>query len=166
MTLKSKSTLNGTLRIKAYGNHTKRTLIILRYKYLRTLIGLHSRHLNNYSDVMEYGSLMRASQYHKHCTTLLMRTTVRNGQMQKSSYILTTKDPLIRMLSTVVLNYAHLPLGHLNHLLHLHPSKLLRLHKLRLHKLRPRKLRPHKPRPRKLRPRKLRPHRPRPRKLR
>ena len=67
------------------------------------------------------------------------------------------------MLSTVVLNYAYLPppLGHLNHLLYLHPSKLLRLYKLRLRKLRlrklrPRKLRPRKPRPRKLRPRKLR----------
>ena len=78
------------------------------------------------------------------------------------------KDPSIHILSTVVSNYAHLPppLGHLNHLLHLHPSKLLRLHKLRLRKLRPRKLRPHKPRLRKLRPRKPRPRKLRPRKLR
>ena len=98
--------------------------------------------------------------------------------MQKFSYILTAKDPLIRMLSTVVSNYAYLPppLGHLNHLLHLHPSKLPHLQKLRLYKLRPRNLRPRKLRLRKLRlqklclrklrPRKLRLRKPRPRKLR
>src|SRR3984957_1829535 len=155
---KSTSTLNGTLRTKAYGNYIKRTLIILRYKHLRMLIGLQLRDLNNCSNVMEYGSLTkRASQYHKHCTTSLMRTTVRNGQIQKLSYISTTKDPLICMLSTIVSNYAYLPppLGHLNHLLHLHPSKLLHLYKLR-----PRKLHPHKLRPRNLRLRKLRPHKP------
>src|ERR1700723_193813 len=175
LSLKSTSTLNRTLRTKAYGNYIKRTLIILRYKHLRMLIGLQLRDLNNCSNIMEYGSLTkRASQYHKHCTTSLTRTTIRNGQMQKSSYISTTKDPSIRMLSTVVSNYAHLPppLGHLNHLLHLHPSKLLhlqkllRLHKLRLRKPRLRKLRPHKPRPRKLRPRKPRLHKLHPRKLR
>jgi hypothetical protein len=32
--------LSGTLRIKAYRIYTKRTLRILRYRHLRTLIGL------------------------------------------------------------------------------------------------------------------------------
>jgi len=59
LTLKLISILNAILRIKAYGNYTKRTLIILRYKYLRTLIGLYLKDLNNYSNVMEYGSLIR-----------------------------------------------------------------------------------------------------------
>src|ERR1700734_1187305 len=100
-TLKSMSILATTLRIKAYGIHTKRTLIILRYKHLRTLIGPQLKDSNNYSDVMEYGSLIRrASQYHKHCMTSLTRTTVRNGQMQKLSYTSTTKDPSIRTPST------------------------------------------------------------------
>ena len=53
------SILNAILRIKAYGNHTKRTLIILRYRHLKTLIGLQLKDLNNCSDVMEYGSLIR-----------------------------------------------------------------------------------------------------------
>src|SRR6202021_2270896 len=139
LSLKSTSTLNGTLRTKAYGNYIKRTLIILRYKHLRMLIGLQLRDLNNCSNVIEYRSLTkRVSQYHKHYTTSLTRTTVWNGQMQKLSYISTIKDPSIYMLSTIILNYAHLPppLGHLNHLLHLHPSKLLHLHKLCLRKLR------------------------------
>src|SRR6202021_1587542 len=105
LSLKSTSTLNGTLRTKAYGNYIKRTLIILRYKHLRMLIGLQLRDLNNCSNVMEYGSLIRrASQYHKHCMTSLTRTTVRNGQMQKLSYTSTTKDPSIRTPSTTVLN--------------------------------------------------------------
>ena len=55
------SILNGTLKIKAYGNYTKRTLIILGYKYLRILIGLYLKYLNNYSNVMEYGFLIKAS---------------------------------------------------------------------------------------------------------
>ena len=100
------SILNGTLKTKAYGNHIKRTLIILRYKHLRTLIGLYLRYLNNYSNIIEYRSLTkRASQYHKYYMMSLMRMTVRNSQIQKLSYILTTKDPLIRMLLTIVLNY-------------------------------------------------------------
>src|SRR6266550_2801080 len=105
LTLKSMSTLSATSRTKAYGNHTKRTLITSRYRHSRTLTGPQLRNSNNYSDVMEYGSLIRrASQYHKHCTTSLTRTTLRNGQMQKLSYTLTMKDPLIHMLSTAVLN--------------------------------------------------------------
>jgi len=77
LTLKLISILSVTLRIKAYGNYTKRTLIILKYRYLRTLIGLQLRDLNNYSDVMEYRSLIRrASQYHKHYTMSLTRTTL------------------------------------------------------------------------------------------
>src|SRR6266702_3424068 len=104
LTSKSMSIQSTTLRIKAYGTHTKRTLTILRYKHLRTLIGLQSKDSNNYSDAMEYGSsTRRASQYHKHCTTSLTRTTVQNGQMKKSSYSSTTKDPLIRTPSTTVL---------------------------------------------------------------
>src|SRR6266704_5896098 len=97
LTSKSMSILSTTLRIKAYGTNTKRTLTILRYKHLRTLIGLQSKDLNNCSDIMEYGSLIkRASQYHRHYTTSLTRTTVQNGQIKKSNYSLTTKDPLIR----------------------------------------------------------------------
>jgi len=53
------SILSATLRIKAYRNHTKRTLRILRYKHLKTLIGLQLKNLNNYSNVIEYGSLIR-----------------------------------------------------------------------------------------------------------
>src|ERR1700722_7773160 len=97
-----------TLRIKAYGIYTKRTLTILRYKHLRTLIGPQLKGLNNCSNVMEYGSLIkRASQYHKHCTTSLTRTTVRNGQMKKLNYSSTTKDPSIRMPLTTVSNHVH-----------------------------------------------------------
>src|SRR6266702_5695230 len=108
LTLKSMSILSITLRIKAYGTHTKRTLTILRYRHLRTLIGLQSKDLNNCSDVMEYGSLIkRASQYHRHCTMSLTRTTVQNGQMKKLSYSSTTKDPLIHTPSTTVLNHVH-----------------------------------------------------------
>src|SRR6267142_4226100 len=102
LTSKSMSIPSATLRIKAYGNYTKRTLTILRYRHLRTLTGPQLRNLSNCSDVMEYGSLIRrASQYHKHCTTSPTRTTLRNGQMQKSSYTSTMKDPLIRTLLTV-----------------------------------------------------------------
>src|SRR6266568_8363380 len=107
-TLKSMSIPNGTSRTKAYGNHTKRTLIISKYRHLRTLTGLQLRDLNNYSDAMEYGSsTRRASQYHKHYTTSPTRTTLRNGQMQKLSFSSTTKDPSIRMLSTIASNHAH-----------------------------------------------------------
>ena len=53
------SILSATLRIKAYGNYTKRTLTILRYRHLRTLIGPQLRNLNNYSNVIEYGSLIK-----------------------------------------------------------------------------------------------------------
>jgi hypothetical protein len=53
------SILSATLRIKVYGNYTKKTLIILRYRYLRTLTGLQLRNLNNYFDIIEYGSLIR-----------------------------------------------------------------------------------------------------------
>src|ERR1700722_9193146 len=107
-TLKLISILAITLRTKPYRNYTKKTLIILRYKHSRKLIGLHLRDLSDYSDVMEYGSLIRrASQYHKHCMTSLTRTTVRNGQMQKLSYTSTTKDPSIRTPSTTVLNHVH-----------------------------------------------------------
>ena len=82
------SILNGTLKIKAYGNYTKRTLITLRYRYLKMLIGLYLRDLNNYSNILGYGSLTKkASQYHKYCTTSLMRITVRNSQIQKFNYI-------------------------------------------------------------------------------
>ena len=102
------SILNGTLKIKAYGNYIKRTLTILRYKYLKTPTGLHLRDLNNYFNAMGYGSLTRkASQYHKYCTTSLMRTTVRNGQMKKFSYSSKAKDPSIRTPSTTVLNHVH-----------------------------------------------------------
>src|SRR5882762_6434846 len=108
LTLKLISILNIILRIKAYRNYTKRTLIILRYRHLKTLIGLQLKDLNNYSDVIEYGSLIRrASQYHKHCTTSPIRTTLWNGQIQKLSYSSTTKDPSIHMLSTVASNHAH-----------------------------------------------------------
>ena len=77
LTLKSISILNIILRIKAYRNYTKRTLIILRYKYLRTLIGLYLKDLNNCSDIIEYGSLIRrANQYYKYYTTSLIRMTL------------------------------------------------------------------------------------------
>ena len=59
LTLKLISILSTTLRIKAYGNYTKRTLTILRYKYLRTLIGPQLRDLSNYSNIIEYRSLIR-----------------------------------------------------------------------------------------------------------
>ena len=59
LTLKLISILSIILRIKAYGNYTKKTLIILRYRHLRTLIGLYLRDLNNYSNVIEYGFLIR-----------------------------------------------------------------------------------------------------------
>ena len=59
LSLKLISILTITLKIKAYGNYTKRTLIILRYKYLKMLIGLHLEDLNNYSNVIEYRSLTR-----------------------------------------------------------------------------------------------------------
>ena len=74
--LKLINTLNRTSRIKVYRNYTKRTLIILKYKYLKTLIGLHLKYLNNYFNVIEYGSLIRVSQYYKYYTMLLIRMTV------------------------------------------------------------------------------------------
>jgi hypothetical protein len=52
------SILTITLKTKAYRNYTKRTLIILRYKYLKMLIGLYSEDLNNYSDAIEYGFII------------------------------------------------------------------------------------------------------------
>ena len=59
LTLKLISILSITLRTKAYGNYTKRTLIILKYRHLRILIGLQLKDLNNYSDVIKYRSLIR-----------------------------------------------------------------------------------------------------------
>ena len=53
------SILNKTLKIKVYGNYTKRTLIILKYRHLKTLIGLYLRDLNNYSNIIGYGSLTK-----------------------------------------------------------------------------------------------------------
>jgi len=53
------SILSVTLRIKAYGNYTKRTLTISRYRHLRTLIGPQLRNSNNYSNIMEYRSLIK-----------------------------------------------------------------------------------------------------------
>ena len=77
LTLKLISILNAILRIKAYRNYTKRTLIILRYRYLKTLIGLPLKDLNNCSNVIEYGSLIRrVSQYYKYYTTSPTRTTL------------------------------------------------------------------------------------------
>ena len=52
--LKLISILSTTLKIKAYRNYTKRTLITSRYKYLKTLIGLYLRDLSNYSNIIEY----------------------------------------------------------------------------------------------------------------
>src|SRR6266566_7045060 len=98
LTLKPISILNITLRTKAYRNHTKRTSIISKYRYLRTLIGLQLRDLNNYFNIIEYGSLIRrASQYYKYYIISLIRITLRNGQMQKLSYLLIIKDFLIYM---------------------------------------------------------------------
>jgi len=80
LTLKLISILSATLRIKAYGNYTKRTLRISRYRHLKTLIGLQLKNSNNYSNVMEYGSLTRrASQYYKHYIISLTRTTLWNS---------------------------------------------------------------------------------------
>ena len=59
LTLKLISILNRTLKTKAYRNYIKRTLIILKYKYLKILIGLYLRDLNNYSNIIEYGFLIR-----------------------------------------------------------------------------------------------------------
>ena len=71
------SILSVTLRTKAYRNYTKRTLITLKYRHLRTLTGPLLRNSNNYSDIIEYGSLIkRASQYYKYYTTSLIRTTL------------------------------------------------------------------------------------------
>ena len=108
LTLKLISILSTTLKIKAYRTYTKRTLIILRYKYLRTLIGLQLKDLNNCSNIIEYRSLIkRASQYHRYYTTSLTRTTVQNGQIKKLNYLLTTKDPLIYIPSTTILNHVY-----------------------------------------------------------
>ena len=102
------STLNTTLKTKAYRNYIKRTLIILKYRHLKTLIGLYLQDLNNYSDATEYRSLIRKiSQYHKHCIMLPIKITLQNGQMQKLSYILIIKDASIYMLLTTVLNYVY-----------------------------------------------------------
>ena len=77
LTSKSISILNGTSKIKTYGNYTKRILIILKYRYLKTLIGLHLRDLNNYFNIIGYGSLIKkTSQYYKYCTILLIRITI------------------------------------------------------------------------------------------
>ena len=77
LTLKLISILSATLRIKAYGNYTKRTLRISRYRYLKTLTGLQLKNLNNYSNIIEYGSLTRrASQYYKHYIISLTRITL------------------------------------------------------------------------------------------
>ena len=74
------NTLNRTLKIKAYGNYTKRTLIILKYRYLKMLISLYLRDLSNYSNIMEYGSLIkRVSQFYKYYTILLMKITIQNS---------------------------------------------------------------------------------------
>src|SRR6266576_2811850 len=98
LTLKLISILNTTLRTKAYGNYTKRTLIILKHRHSRTPTGLQLRDLNNYSNIIEYRSLTRrASQYHKHYIISLTRTTLQNGQMQKLSYSLIIKDLLIHV---------------------------------------------------------------------
>ena len=62
------------------------------------LIGLYLKDLNNYSNIIEYGSLTltrRANQYYKYYTISLMRTTVQNSQIKKLSYLSTIKDPLI-----------------------------------------------------------------------
>ena len=100
--------LNGTLKIKAYGNYIKRTLIILRYRYLKTPTGLYLRDSNNYSNIIRYGFLIRkANQYYKYCTMSPIRMTLRNGQIKKLSYILTIKDSLICILLTVALNHVH-----------------------------------------------------------
>ena len=80
LTLKLISILSTTLKIKAYRNYIKRILITLKYKYLKTLTGPQLKNLNNYFNVMEYGSLIkRVSQYYKHCIILLMRITVWNN---------------------------------------------------------------------------------------
>ena len=102
------SILNGTLKTKAYKNYIKRTLIILKYRYLKIPTGLYLKNLNNYSNVTEYGSLIRrASQYYKYYTMSLTKTTIRNSQIQKFNYILIMKEPLIYILSTIVLNYIY-----------------------------------------------------------
>ena len=65
--LKLMSILSITLKIKAYRNYIKKTLLILKYRYLKTLIGLELRDLNNYSNVIKYRFLIkRASQYYKY----------------------------------------------------------------------------------------------------
>ena len=74
------SILNRTLKIKAYKNYIKRTLIILRYRHLKTPIGLYLRDLNNYSNVIGYRFLIRkANQYYKYYTTSPIRTTLWNS---------------------------------------------------------------------------------------
>ena len=71
------SILNGTLKTKAYRNYIKRILIILRYRYLKTLIGLYLRDLNNYSNIMGYGFLIKkVNQYYKYCMMSPMKITL------------------------------------------------------------------------------------------
>ena len=102
------SILSTTLRTKTYGKHTKRTLITLQCRHLRTPTGLKLGDLNNYFNTIEYGSLIRrVSYYYKYYIMLLMRMTLQNGQMQKLSYLLIIKDLLIYMLLTVVLNHVY-----------------------------------------------------------
>ena len=80
LTLKLMSILSVTLRIKAYRNYTKRTLTTSKYRHLKTPIGPQLRDLNNYSDAIEYGSLIkRANQYYKYYTTSPTRITLWNS---------------------------------------------------------------------------------------
>ena len=65
------------MRIKAYRNYTKRTLITLKYRYLKILIGLQLKNLNNYSNIIKYRSLIkRVSQYYKYYTISPIRITL------------------------------------------------------------------------------------------
>ena len=100
--------LNRTLKTKVYRNYIKRTLIILKYRHLKTPTGLHLRDSNNYSNVMGYGFLIKkANQYYKYCIISPIKTTLQNGQIKKLSYISIIKDSLIYISLTVVLNYAY-----------------------------------------------------------
>ena len=75
--LKLMSILSTTLRTKTYRKYTKRTLTTLQYRHLRILTGLKLGDLNNYSNTIEYGFLIRrASQYYKYYMTLLTKTTL------------------------------------------------------------------------------------------
>jgi hypothetical protein len=77
LTLKSISILSINSKTKTYGKHTKRTLITLQCRYLRTPTGLKLGDLNNYFDVIEYRFLIRkVSYYYKYYTTSLTRITL------------------------------------------------------------------------------------------